>query len=107
MKEIVCKDMNGEPIHEGDRVMGFEQRYHSTLVGHGSVPGCDDELPIYEIDTSKPLPSPDVPLFRGQVYWSEDMLAYWIKLDWVTEQWNPSPCCLQMGGAGYSYQLVK
>jgi hypothetical protein len=97
-QEVIINDIDGNPIHEGDRVWGFAQNYESRLV--------DDSggIPVYEEFHDKPKPVSDVPLFNGAVYWSEDMLAWWIKLDWVTPAWETQPCAIAMGGGSYAYQ---
>lgn len=99
MSEFVINDIDGKPIHEGDPVWGFPMNYESTLVDDSG------DVPIYEEHRDKPLIVPDVPLFKGVVYWSMEMLAYWIRLTWVTPAWENQPCGLAMGGGGYAYQL--
>lgn len=98
-QEFIINDMDGNPIHEGDRVWGYAQEYASTLVEDGPVP-------VYEEDHDKPKPVRDVPLFKGQTYWSEEMLAWYVKLSWICDAWKDGaePCALAMGGGSYAYQ---
>ncbi len=99
MSEFITNDIDGNPIHEGDRVWGFAKNYECSLVDDSG------NIPVYEEHRDKPLPIADVPLFKGVTYWSEDMLAWWVRLDWLAPKWETKPCAVQMGGGGYAYQL--
>ncbi len=96
-REFVITGLDGVPIHDGDKVFAFAQNYKSTLIEGGDVP-------IYEEQHDKPLPVKDVPLFRGTVVWSEDQLAYQVKVSWACPQWRNPPSAIHMGGGHYAYQ---
>ncbi len=94
LPEFVINGLDGESIFEGDEIFVFRQEYKLTKIEEG----------IYEEHHDKPLPVHDVPLAKGIVYWSEDMLAWWVRLTWVYDGWEPKPCGISMGGGCYAYQ---
>lgn len=96
MSEIVTKDMDGNDLLEGDRVMAFQARYETTRI----------EDNIYEEHHDRPLPTRDVPLFIGSIYWSKEMLAWWIKVEKILVEWETKPCGIAMGGGSYLYQKM-
>lgn len=81
-KDTDRKDINGRDIRAGDRVWLYPQDYESELVGHAG------EIPIYEMDTSRPKPVPDVVLLRGTVEWDPDQLQWRVKASWVSPLWG-------------------
>lgn len=90
-------DINGNPVREGDEVLLYAQRYVATLLEDG-------EVPIYEEDRERPRPVADVPLVRGVVTWSNDMLAWGVRVSWTTCE-HP-PCWIHLGGGAYAVEVV-
>lgn len=97
--EVVLLDIHGAPVREGDEVLLYAQNYASTLIKDG-VP------PIYEEDHTKPKPVADVPLVRGTVVWSVDMLAWGVRVSWTTPSWGNPPCWMRLGGGSYAVELI-
>lgn len=99
-EKIGLKDINGVEICEGYELLVYEQRFKCTKVESlGSIP-------VYEEDCSKPLPSPDVVLARGKVYWDTTMLAWMLRLDWTTPSFGVSFGCIHIGGMMYGYEVL-
>lgn len=121
MKEkeyIGLDDIDGNPIAEGDVVFGFAQDYEGEELllddqDEQELGGLDgmafglEDFRVFLKDHSKPLPVADIPLFKGEVVWDTEMLAYHVRMIEVYEDWKEgAPCCVAMGGGAYAYQIV-
>lgn len=60
------KDIDGKDIKLRDRVFVFSQDYEVIAADYS------DRVPVVLVDSNKPLPLKDVPLFIGTVYWSDE-----------------------------------
>lgn len=77
----------------------YAQNYAATLIEGGDVP-------IHEEDHTKPRPVADVPLMRGVVKWSKDMLAWTVDVLWATPAWENPPCNVHLGGGSYAVEVT-
>ncbi len=99
--EVQVKDINGNEINLGDRVYAYAQNYAEISRSEPDEGG----IQVVELDTSKPKPIQDVPLFVGVVAWSEDMLALEIVIEDILVEWGSSPSRIRMGGGCYVYEI--
>lgn len=108
-KQIVrdLLDLNEKPIREGDEVLVFIQDFEKQRID-GLLPQFShiDDIPIFECDMTKPLPTKDVPVARGRVRWDSTLLTYVVDLDWRCKEWDRGISSIQMGGKNYSFSLV-
>lgn len=98
--EIICSDLDGKFIYEGDEVFGYSQNF--AIKGSFEL----GDISVLEEDHSKPLPVADDPRFRGEVVWCDEMLAYQIKVSELIGKWETQPSRIMMGGGHYAYQLA-
>lgn len=113
---IGLDDIDGNPIYEGSIVFGFNQDYEEEELelddqDEQELRGLDWEaltdVRVYVQDKDKPLPIADVPLFKGEVVWDQEMLAYHVRMLEVCDDWKEdAPCCVPMGGGVFAYQIV-
>lgn len=96
------KDSQGEDIYEGDILMAQEARFEETVMSEELIE--DVNVKVIFVDTDKPLPSPDIPLFTAVVEWNEMMCAFSLRYLTQPEDWDGASTML--GGPSYSYTIV-
>ena len=101
------QDSSGNDIYEGDILMLTELRFERTEIDIGLdesdlPPGAS--IKVYEIHKDKPIPSPDVPLVKAKVYWSQDMCAFGLKYLDKPEGWLGESC--QLIDGMFRYDVV-
>lgn len=97
---VIIKDINGHEIVEGSRVCAYEQNYVEVSRDESGL------VPIIEVDSSRPIPVKDVPLFIGHVRWDDEQLCFMVVIEKMMVDWNPAPCSVHMGGGSYTYELM-
>lgn len=95
IKPEIFKDLNGNPVHEGDAVTLYAIKHELTQTEPG----------IYECGPSKGIL--DVPLATGFVQWNPDFVAYMIFYTWKCEQWQNGSVSAQIDRNSYAYELVN
>lgn len=100
--QIQIKDINDRDINIGDRVCAYAQNYSEISRSDPDEGG----IQVVELDTSKPRPIQDVPLFIGTVAWSEDMLALEVVVERILAKWDSNPSRIRMGGGCYAFELM-
>jgi len=73
-------DKNRKEIYDGDVIALYPIKFERTKMGEG----------IYHLDTSKPLPSPDIIYARGIVGYDVDFCQYKVIYTWVCDAWKES-----------------
>ncbi len=98
------RDMNGVPLALGQRVRVYEQRH--AVVERNDVCG----VPVVTVDTARPLPVADVPLFEGVLRWNEFEAMLEITVErlwaWGEDDGMPTPTAVKFGGASYAVEAV-
>lgn len=100
--KVGLKDLSGTEIREGDSVLLYTQDYEeiSREENYG-------EIPVIEVDATKPKPVPDVPRAKGIVTWDQYDLGYRIAIKWLCPDWKSSGLAsLRMGGGDYAYSIA-
>ena len=98
--EIEIKDIDGNPIVEGSRVLAYAQDYEEVSRDESG------NIPVIEVDHTRPKPIKDVPLFIGCVVWNPEELALEIAIEKMLVKWQTNPSRVRMGGGNYEYGLV-
>jgi len=91
----MIRDMHGNELREGDKVLVYYQRYERHLVTGG----------IWSVDQTKPVPGLDVPQARGVVQYDEHLLAWVVRYEWTCNEWNGKAGAM-MGGGEYAYEKL-
>jgi uncharacterized phage protein (TIGR01671 family) len=95
-------DANGKDIFEGDIVFGYAARFSTSLI---SDPDDDLNLPVYEVDHDKPLPTPDIPLFKATVKWNEAFAGLWLYYLEKQKDWGSANSTILVDKE-YIYEVV-
>lgn len=93
--ETEINDINGTPLQLGDTVLAYAQEYEEVSRDES----CG--VPIAQVDTARPKPLKDVPLFKGRIEWDAEQMALQIRIEQVLVNWEPKPAVVQMGGYVY------
>lgn len=99
--QILFKDINGSDINLGDRVCAYAQDYDEVdrQYLHGVL--------VVELDSTKPKPIKDIPLFIGKVRFNEEELYVEVLIEKMMVEWENPPCSVRMGGGFYVYELMS
>jgi hypothetical protein len=90
------KDIHGNTLAEGDKVLVYAQRYERVREAGG----------VWVVNQARPLPVADVPMARGVVAHDEDLLAWIVRYEWVCADWSGKAGAL-MGGGEYAFEKIE
>jgi len=90
------RDMHGNTLAEGDKVLVYPQRYEREREAGG----------VWVVNQARPLPVADVPMAKGRVVWDEDLLAWVVRYEWVCREWS-GKAGAQMGGGEYAFERIE
>ena len=98
---VEVNDINGQPLALGDEVVAYALEY--AEVSRDESWG----IPVIEVDSSRPKPLRDVPLFRGRIVWDAGRLDLEVEILETLEmfvEWETKPSRVRM--AGYLYERI-
>lgn len=95
------RDLNGRSVNLGDKICAYAQEYEVTH--REETPG---ETPVECLDTTRPKPFKDVPLFIGRVVWSDAALALEVKIEEVMVRWEIKPASVFLGGGQFVFEVL-
>lgn len=96
------KDSQGNDIYEGDIVMAQEARFEETVLNEDEID--EVSIKVVLINTSKPLPAPDVSLFTAVVEWNQTMCGWMLRYLTKPEEWSGDTTML--GGPAYVFTVL-
>lgn len=98
---IEIRDINGTPIVAGSRVCVYPQEY-AVISRSNTEYG---ETPTALVDSRRPLPIKDLPLFIGRVRWNQYLLAFDVAVEQVLGA-TLGQVSVTMGGGNYAYEVL-
>ncbi len=90
------RDIHGNTLTAGDIVLVYPQRYEREREASG----------VWVVNQAKPLPVLDVPMARGVVAYDDDLLAWFVRYEWVCADWSGKAAAM-MGGGEYAFERIQ
>lgn len=90
-------DIDGNPIKIGDYVWVYPQQYEEVSRD------TSGEIDVVEVDSSRPKPVLDVPLYAGTVQWSDYDLRFEVRIE--RDFGKHGIVSVGLGGGNYAFQI--
>lgn len=90
------KDIHGEALGPGDRVLVYVQSYERERDASGA----------WVVDQTRPLPVADVPMARARIEWDDHLLALVLRYEWVCDAWQGKAGAMA-GGGEYAFERLE
>lgn len=94
------KDQSGKEIYEGDIIVATEARFETHLLEDSEESGAS----IYFVDVTKPLPSPDVVLFKAFVKWNITFCRF--DLEYISSTFSSGVLSTGLVDTEYNYHII-